>query len=253
MTAMPEQRWATETIAYRVRFDECAPSGVVRPSAYLRYAQDLAWIHSERLGYDRAWYAARSLAWVVRAVELAILEPIGTGESLRVTTRVIGFRRVWGRRRTDVHDAAGRLVAWALTDWVMTDARGRPARVPAEFEAGFGARPDSFLPIKVALPEPSPDALDRRFVVRPQELDPMGHVNNAVYVDWVDEATEPLWAAGLAPAPRRYRLEYLAPVPPAAVLDAAAWRDGPATACRLRDVAGLEALRASLVSEPDRT
>jgi len=46
--------------AYRVRFDEAGPDGRLRTSGLLRYTQDLAARHSEALGYDRAWYRARS-------------------------------------------------------------------------------------------------------------------------------------------------------------------------------------------------
>lgn len=246
---MTDATRSSETAVYRVRFDECTPAGTLRASAYLRYAQDLAWIHSERLGYDREWYLARSLAWVVRGIELAILAPSRSGESLAVTTRVTGFRRVWARRRTEVRDAAGALVARAVTDWVMTDARGRPRRVPDGFAEGFDAPPDSFTPTRVGTAEPPSGALASALVVRPQELDPMGHVNNAVYLDWVDEAAGPLRLDGLLAGPRRYRLEYLLPAAPAAHLDARAWRDGAGLAYRLRDAAGSDCLRARLDPE----
>ena len=48
---------------YRVRFDEAGPDGLLRASGLLRYAQDVAWMHSEALGFDRAWYRERDLAW----------------------------------------------------------------------------------------------------------------------------------------------------------------------------------------------
>ena len=89
------------TIPYRVRFDECGPDAIVRTSALLRYAQDVAWVHSERMGFGREWYAERGLAWVVRAAELAILVAIPLGTTLAVSTGVTGFRRVWARRRTE--------------------------------------------------------------------------------------------------------------------------------------------------------
>jgi hypothetical protein len=38
---------------YRVRFDEAGPDGNLRTSGVLRYAQDVAWRHSEVLGFDR--------------------------------------------------------------------------------------------------------------------------------------------------------------------------------------------------------
>src|SRR5215213_5141450 len=66
---------------YRVRFDEAGPDGLVRSSALLRYAQDVAWRHSEHLGFDRGWYQARGLGWVVRGLELEVREPIPMGHT----------------------------------------------------------------------------------------------------------------------------------------------------------------------------
>ena len=86
--------------AYRVRFDEAGPDGRLRTSGLLRYTQDLAAQHSEALGYDRAWYAARGLTWLVRAAEIEVLRAIPYGVHLLGTTRVVGFRRVWSRRES---------------------------------------------------------------------------------------------------------------------------------------------------------
>ena len=71
---------------YRVRFDEAGPDGRLRTSGLLRYTQDLAAQHSEALGYDRAWYAARGLTWLVRAAEIEVLGAIPYGVDLLGTT-----------------------------------------------------------------------------------------------------------------------------------------------------------------------
>ena len=84
---------------FRVRFDESGPSGTIRSSVLLRYAGQLAWIHSEGLGFDRAWYRQHGLAWLVRAVDLEILRPIADGDELLGSTEVVGIRRVLARRR----------------------------------------------------------------------------------------------------------------------------------------------------------
>ncbi len=244
------------TVAYRVRFDECGPDGAARSSALLRYAQDVAWIHSERMGFDRAWYADRDLAWVVRAAELAILVPIELGQEVEISTSVTGFRRVWVRRRTEGRLADGRLALWGHTDWVMTDvARGAPGRVPPEFPGVFDVPPGSFEPGRVPLPPAPGHAVRHRSTVRPQDLDPMGHVNSAAYLDYLEEA---LHAAGAAavPAitgtPRRIRLEYLAPAAPGIALLAEAWPDAgedvAGWAWRLTDEAGLELARARVLT-----
>jgi len=238
------------TVPYRVRFDECGPEGIARSSTLLRYAQDIAWLHSERMGFDRDWYRSRGLAWVVRAAELAVLRPIRLGQTLVVSTAVTGVRRVWARRRTEARLADGTLVLWAHTDWVMIDGRGMPGRVPAEFHAVFAVPPGSFDPGRVPLPPTPREATLTRSVVRPRDLDPMGHVNNAAYVDYLEEA---LLAAGgdaaaaIAATPRAVRLEYLVAASPGAALDGAAWPgtldDGPGWAWRLSDDGGQELAR----------
>lgn len=244
------------TVPYRIRFDECGPDGLVRTSALLRYTQDVAWIHSERLGFDRTWYAARDLAWVVRAVELAILEPLPLGQTIALTTAVTGFRKVWARRRTEGRVDDGRLVLWAHTDWVMTDTRrGLPGRIPDAFPAAFAVPPGGFDPGRVPLPPAPAAAVGHRSAVRPQDLDPMGHVNNGAYVDYLEEALAKAGAgaqAAITGTPRRLRLEYLAPAAPGAELVAFAWRDlidGPSGwAWQLADVDGRELARARILT-----
>ncbi len=244
------------TVGYRVRFDECAPDGVVRSSALLRYAQDVAWIHSERMGFDRAWYAERNLAWVVRAAELAILEPLTLGQVVDLSTAVIGFRKVWARRRTEGRREDGRLVLWGHTDWVMTDVvRGLPGRVPPEFPGLFNVPPGPFEPGRVPLPPTPVDAARHRSRVRLQDLDPMGHVNNAAYLDYLEEtlhAAGPAARPAISGTPRRIRLEYLAPAAEGAALLGEAWRDptGDAEgwAWRLTDDEGRELARARVLT-----
>jgi acyl-ACP thioesterase len=238
-------------VAYRARFDECGPDAFARPSTLLRWVQDVAWIHSERMGFNREWYAERDLAWVVRATELVILAPIRMGTTVDVETQVVGFRRVMARRRTEVRAPDGSPAAVVVNDWVMTDVRrAAPSRVPPEFAVIFGVPADSYDPIKVALPASTPDAQRIDVVARASEIDPMDHVNNAAYLDWLDEAIRTQDAAGaraVAMVPRTYRLEYLVPVARGVAHVATAWPTGDAGwAYRLVRSDGQDALRGTL-------
>jgi acyl-ACP thioesterase len=232
---------------YRVRFDEAAPDGLLRTSAVLRYAQDLAWFHSSQRGFTRAWYAERGLTWLARAAGVAMLGGIRVGDELIGTTQVVGWRRVWARRRTDFVDPSGQTVAWTNVDWVLLDARGAPTRVPKDFDRDFWA-PEATFPLgRVAIDQPPPEPATTTIRVRPQELDPMDHVNNAVYADWLDEA---ILAAGGGTAvraiPRTVRLEYVRAVEAGSTVDGMAWSDGAGWSFRISDPAGLEMLRARL-------
>ena len=234
----------------RVRFDECGPDGLLRTSAVLRYAQDLAWYHSAQRGFDRAWYAERGLTWLVRAAEVGVEGEIRVGDELTGTTRVVGWRRVWARRRTDFVDANGTLVAWTHIDWVLLDARGAPTRIPPDF-AGFGAGDVTFALARVVLTVAPPDAHEATFTVRPQELDPMDHANNAVYADWLEE--EVIAAGGedgvasTRAIPRLARLEYARAAERRASVIATTWRaaDG-GWSCRIDEADGTALLRARL-------
>jgi acyl-CoA thioesterase FadM len=222
----------TATIPYRVRFDECAADGLARTSALLRYAQDVAWIHSERLGFDRDWYAARGLTWLVRTARVVVLRPVPLGTTLDVSTTVDGFRKVWARRRTDGRLADGTLAFWAHTDWVIVDARGLPTRVPAEFPAVYGELPGPFEPGRVALPPTPAGAAVHRGRVRPQDVDPLGHVNNAAYLDYLEEAllgAGPAAARAVTAIPRTVRIEYLLQAAPGAIVAGSTWRDDALT------------------------
>jgi acyl-CoA thioesterase FadM len=239
---------------YRVRFDEAGPDGLLRTSVLLRYAQDVAWFHSASRGFDRAWYAERGLTWLVRAAEVSVLDRVAVGSEVIGTTRVVGWRRVWARRQTTFRDGAGILLARADIDWVLLDARGAPTRIPAEFEPIFGATAGSVGLARVALDSPADDARQVRIAVRPQELDPMDHVNNAVYADWLEEAVIEAGDPGATRAiPRLMRLEYAAAADPGARLVADVWPAQAGWAYRLRDEAEHELLRARLErARPER-
>jgi acyl-CoA thioester hydrolase len=201
--------------AYRVRFDEAGPDGLVQTATLLRYAQDVAWRHSEHLGFDRGWYQERGLGWVARAVELELHEPIPMGHTLRVSTAVIGHRRIWARRLGECRLHDGRLAARVITDWVLIDARGRLVRIPEDFGLAF-TNPELAVEIMRVPERPDDDrpVAGMEIAVRPRDLDPMGHVNNAVYVDWLEEALAAAWGPAQHDRRRRMRLEYLASAGP---------------------------------------
>jgi acyl-CoA thioesterase FadM len=193
---------------YRVRFDEAGPDGRVRTSTLLRYAQDVAWRHSEQLGFDRSWYQKRGLGWVVRGCELELREAIPMGHTLRVSTAVVGHRRIWARRLGECRLADGRLAAAVTTDWVLLDARNRVVRIPPDFGVAF-TNPEVESEILRVAPADGAPAHVLDLTVRSSDLDPLDHVNNAVYVDWLDEALVSAgWADAIA-VQRTCRLEYL--------------------------------------------
>jgi acyl-ACP thioesterase len=237
---------------YRVRFDEAGPDGHLRSSGFLRFAQDLAWIHSEVAGFGRDWYNGRQLTWLVHAIELDVLADVPYGCEIVVSTEVIGLRRVWVRRRSEFRALdEERLNAVAVTDWVLLNARGFPTRVPTEIVEVLKSPPGNFAPLRVGPATPPPTASARAFHVRRSELDPMAHVNNAAYLDYLDEQfLGDDRARHRLPIPRRYRAEFLASAEPQRNLTGQGWREDHSWSYRLTDDGGRELFRARLEADP---
>jgi acyl-ACP thioesterase len=245
--------WQT---TYRIRFDEAGPDGRLRTSGFMRYAQDLAWQHSADLGFGRAWYAERGLTWLVRAAELVIEVAPEMGTVITARTAIVGIRRVFARRRGEFLLADGTPAGWVHTDWVLIDARGALTRIPSIFPETFGGAELMGSVGRIPLPPTPSAAVHRRFAVRPHELDPMDHANNAVYLDWLEEsivaAADPAEVQGLlSDVPRRYRMEFALAVEAGAELDGAAWRDEAGWSYRLTGAdEGEDRFRARIATGP---
>jgi acyl-ACP thioesterase len=241
--------WAT---TYRIRFDEAGPDGLLRTSGFMRYAQDLAWQHSSDLGFGRAWYAERGLTWLVRAAELVITRAPEMGTPIRARTAIVGIRRVFARRRGEFLLEDGTPAGWVHTDWVLIDARGALTRIPSIFPDTFGGAELMGSVGRIPLPPTPDDAVHRRFDVRPHELDPMDHANNAVYLDWLEEAIldaspDGDGAAAIAARPRHYRLEFAMAAAAGAEIETSAWADEGGWSQRVIDATmGTDLFRARL-------
>jgi acyl-CoA thioester hydrolase len=232
---------AVYTAPVTVRHDELDRFGRLHPAVYLRYLAHAAVEASAAAGYDAGWYARAGGMWLIRRSTLDVIRPARGGDQLAIRTWVEDFRRVRSHRRYTVHGADGSLLLEALTDWVYVDvASGRPRRVPREMEEafGFGAGSGRERDGWSSPPAPPAPALATHRV-RACELDSIGHVNNAVYLDLatqgvLDAIEDAGWsldrmlAEGGVPLLARADLEYLAGARYGDRLEIATWF-GPAS------------------------
>lgn len=174
----------------RVRHDDLDAFGRAYPSAYLRHLVQVAIDASTDAGFDAAWYAMAGARWLVRRTTFSVARPARADDELTVRTWVEDFRRVRSRRCYEVQ-VAGTPALSAVTDWVFVDvATGRPRRVPDELETRFGKAVDAGAP-RTPWRAPAPPAEPGRstYRVRWAELDSLGHMNNAAYLDLLVQGT----------------------------------------------------------------
>jgi acyl-CoA thioester hydrolase len=218
----------THERAFRVRSYECDAEGRLRPATYLRYMQETAFDATAAAGYDMDRYQAMGRTWLARETDLEMVRSPAYGDTVVVKTWVADFRRVRSRRAYELRLAgSGALLARASTDWAFLDSSGqRPAAIPAEMKAVFfpeGA--PALAPARERFPAapPAPPGVFRLWRrVEWQDLDQIGHVNNAAYLDLVEDCAVQAAAAhgwppgrmrgeGFAIVPQRYQIEYRQP------------------------------------------
>jgi acyl-CoA thioester hydrolase len=225
---------------FRVRHCECDAYGRVGHANCLRYMQEAAFDASAAAGYDLARYAAMGCYWLIRETDFEALRPLHYGGAVRVKTWVADFRLVRSRRAYEFRlDGSGELAARAHTDWVFMDsATWQPAIIPREMMAAFFPeglpKPAPPRPRFPSPPPPPPGIFRLRRRVEWRDVDPVQHVNNAVYLDYLEDCglqasaahgwpPARMRAAGFAVVARRHQIEYLLPAVLNDELELATW------------------------------
>lgn len=138
--AEPVDPWRFTT-RIPVRQYELDVLGHVNNAVYLNWIEQAAVDHVEALGFGREWARSQGGAWVVREHHVTYVRPVAYGDVVLVTTLPREFVGVRGLRRTEIRlESDGTLMTEAETHWIWVRTKdGRPARVPRELLARFGA------------------------------------------------------------------------------------------------------------------
>jgi len=218
----------THTRSFRVRNYECDAYGHLNNANYVRYMQETAMDASAAAGYGIVRYTEMGRQWWIRATEIEYLRPAIYNDQIEVKTWVADFRRVSSRRMYEFRLAGtDEMVARGHSDWVFLDiATGRPTSVPPEMGTAFFPEgpPATFPerePFPVA-PPPPPGVFKMSVRVAWKDIDSVHHVNNAAYLEYVEECGMQVIAAhkwpwkrmadaGFAIFLRKHQVQYLQP------------------------------------------
>jgi acyl-CoA thioester hydrolase len=181
------------TRRFRVRHYELDSFNHVNNAVYANYMQEAAIDASTEAGYSPAWYREHGTGWVIRQLSIRYHLQAAYGDELAVTTWVSDMRRVTSNREYNIVRASdGAQMARARVNWVYIDFKtGQPLRIPKEFERDFDPSGElEELGIRMQKPQVTENAYRYRTRRRVQtyELDTAQHVNNAVYLHWIEQA-----------------------------------------------------------------
>jgi YbgC/YbaW family acyl-CoA thioester hydrolase len=171
---------------YTVRYDEADSYGSLTPTAFLRYMQDIAALDTEDAHMNDDGY------WIIKRTIVSFRQPVTLLTRLEITTYGMGFTRITAQRGYDARIVGSEdkdPIISARTIWVYVDARGRPARIPARTtEVWFPDGSISPQPDTPWLPFPQDPPEQIVYPVRFSDIDSIGHMNNAAYVETLDNA-----------------------------------------------------------------
>lgn len=183
------------TISRRIGFFEVDPGLRLRLKPLVNCMQEAAAAHSDRARYGNPELLPQGRAWVLHRMVLEIHRPPALGDELHVATWYRGGGGVRSYRDFEIHAGAEKLVS-AASLWLLIHRESKKIlRIPGEVNERYGTvdaralemdmdawKPDSNFEPEIAVPIPT----------RPSDYDPLGHVNNAVYFDYVETLMERL-------------------------------------------------------------
>lgn len=179
---------------FQVRYWMCNALGHLSSVNYFRWMQEAAFGASAAVGYDWPRYRDMGFVWLARETDIRYLRPLKYGDNVDLKTWVLDFRRFRSRRAYEFTIAhGGGLAARAVTDWVYVTAETlQPALVPEDIQQAYlpDGPPERVPPRErfPAPPTPPSDVFTTTRRVEWHDIDMMWHVNNAVYLTYVEEA-----------------------------------------------------------------
>ncbi len=192
------------TRTFRVRWGELDASGSVSPANYLRYLMETAWDWGDAVGLGMNDSQSLDLFWVIRETEIRFLRPLHHHDVFDFTIWLVNWQRVRGTRCFELTlKENGEVIAQGTQQVVCMDSKtGRPMSLPEDVIDRFrleNPRVFSFERFpKISLVE-APFVMQRK--VESMDLDLYEHVNNAVYINYAEEAVAQAFSAqGWSPA-----------------------------------------------------
>lgn len=230
------------SVERRVRLGDVTPKGRLRLDAVARYLQDIATDDAVDGAYDDPH------GWVVRRTEMWVQHFPSYLENIRVETWCGGIGSHWAERRTRIslfNEGSTTIAIEAASLWVRVDLKSlKPLALSEEFrtiigEAAAGRKVSARLHVGRNLPDDTLAAERSLLPLRFSDFDAIGHLNNAVYWESLEEY---LGAHRERRAPLHATVEHHRSVEPGAALAVAVHESEGRTVLRLRDGTEVAAL-----------
>lgn len=159
----------------------------LRLSVLMRWLQEISIAHTEALGAGRAKTLDKGALWVVCRVRLEIENLPCYDETVTLSSWAGDTMRVLFPRYYEMTDESGTPLVKASAVWLLMDAKKRKMVFPENYDVvvpGIVTGNEIPLSFGVSLPK---QQQSKRFKVAYSQVDINGHMNNAKYLDCMDD------------------------------------------------------------------
>ena len=169
--------------------------GELKLHGLLNHLQDTASLAATGLEGGPTQVLARGYSWVLLRYEVELLQRLPAMDEHFVVKTFHDMNHGYRTLRVfQVETPSGVPLVWAKTSWLLLDlAAGRPVRPAAHLPEFLSCDTEPIDPDFRDIPDfpgsGAGEVHETVYPVRFHDLDANGHVNNAVYFEWIFEAT----------------------------------------------------------------
>ncbi|MFW6080675.1 MAG: acyl-[acyl-carrier-protein] thioesterase [Desulfosalsimonas sp.] len=177
------------TTAHRINFFEVNENLELRPRGLVNLLQLAAMLHSREAGYEAPVLMKRGRAWILHRIGIDIARLPVFGDEVEVVTWHKASGRFKSYRDFEIIKNGEKLVS-ATSLWLFIDLeRKKILKPPQEIVEAYTVEPGDASEIDIDRWRPEngfePDSTVT-IATRPSDYDPLGHVNNALYFDYLE-------------------------------------------------------------------
>ena len=175
----------------QVRFGNVDQSDRLTLGGIFSFFQEAALSHAADLGVGREALERLGQAWILSRFSLFVRRRPAYGETVQVSTWPRSWEKLFALRDYEIRDASGAAVVCGRAGWLVLDMEKRiPLRIQPIADAlppneGIDAFPAS--PAALGPAANLTKTAERRALY--SDIDYNGHVNNARYIQWIQDVT----------------------------------------------------------------
>jgi acyl-ACP thioesterase len=178
---------------FPLRFGNIDRSDRLTLASTFDFFQEVAISHAENLEVGREALARTGQGWILSRISVFLERRPQWGETVTVRSWPRGWDRLFAVRDYDIRDASDTPVVRGRSNWLILDIeKRRPLRPQAVMETlplneGLDALPGGAAALDAR--DNLGKAGERQ--ARYSDIDYNGHVNNARYIQWIQDVTDP--------------------------------------------------------------